>query len=194
MSSPRALVAMPADLSTSIFDDFLRGLERVRRPVKQEFLARSKDFEKLKVLLTTLETESRRKDTEIQILSTSFEQTKCELSVSEENLRACEQANAELKVQSTANNDLYVGALMGQLCLIEAAEGMIIETREELEQVRMLADNAQIDFEQKVSEQAAELASMHERLEETTAALRAAEEMNESLIDAINEVQDLCSL
>jgi len=194
MSSPQDLVATPADLSASLFSDVLRAVERVRHPVKQEFLARSKDFDRLKVLLAALEDESRRKDTELQLVCHQLEQTKYELAISEGTLHICFKAKAELEVQLTASKDLHAGAMLGQLCLIETAEAMIEDTREELEEVRILARNAQVDYEQKASEQAAELAATKVKLEEVTAALRAAEEKNESLLSAIEEAESLCSL
>ena len=194
MSSPYNLVATAADLPASLLSDVLRAVERVRHPVKQEFFARFKDFERIKYLLHTLETGIRRKDEEYQRVCHELEQTKHELATSEDNLRICSQAKADLEVQVTASKDLHVRALMGQLCLIEAAEDMIEDTREELEHVRMLAESAQVDYEQKASEQAAELSATKLQLEETTAALRAAEEKNESLIAAIDEVESLCSV
>jgi len=194
MSSPQNLMATPADLSASLFSDVLRAVERVRHPVKQEFFARSKDFDRLKVLLAALEDESRRKDTEFQRVSHLLEQTKYELAISEGTLYICLKAKAELEAQLTASKELHAGAMLGQLCLIEAAEAMIEETREELEEVRMLAKSAQVDHVQKASEQAAELAATKVELEEVTAALRAAEQKNESLLSAIEEAKSLCSL
>jgi len=186
--------AATADLSASLFSDVLRAVERVRHPVKQEFLARSKDFDRLKVLLAALENESRRKDTDLQRVSDQLEQTKWELAVSKGSLHVCSNGKARLEAQLTASKELHAGAMLGQLCLIEAAEAMIEDTREELEEVRMLAKSAQVDYEQRASEQAAELAATKLQLEETTAALRAAEAENESLISAIDEVHGLCSL
>ena len=184
----------PADLSASLISDALRAVERVRHPVKQEFFARFKDFERIKHLLHTLETGIRRKDEEYQRVCHELEQTKHELATSEDNLRICSQAKADLEVQVTASKDLHVGALMGQLCLIEAAEDMIEDTRQELEQVRMLASKAGIDSEERERELTAELSATKARLEETTAALRAEEQKNGSLLLAIKDVEGLCYL
>ena len=173
-------MATPADLSVSLFSDVLRAVERVRHPVKQEFFARSKDFDRLQVLLAALEDDSRRKDTELQRVSHLLEQTKYELAISEGTLYVCSKAKAELEAQLTVSKELHAGAMLGQLCLIETAEAMIEDTREELEEVRMLAKSAEVDYEQKANEQAAELAATKVELEEVTAALRAAGERNES--------------
>jgi len=186
--------AATADLSESLFSDVSRAVERVRHPVKQEFFARSKDFDRLKVLLAALENDSRRKDTELQRVCQQLEQTKYELAVSEGTLYICSKGKAELEARLTASKELHAGAMLGQLCLIEAAEAMIENTREELEEVCMLAESAQVDYEQKASEQAAELAATKVELDEVTAALRAAEEKNESLLSAIEEAESLCSL
>jgi len=186
--------AATADLSASLFSDVLRAVERVRHPVKQEFFARSKDFDRLKILLAALEDESRGKESELQRVCHQLEQTKYELAISEGTLYICSKAKAELEAQLTASKELHAGAMLGQLCLIETAEGMIEETREDLKEVRMLAKSAQVDYEQKASEQATELAATKVELEEVTAALRAAEEKNESLLPAIEEAESFCSL
>jgi len=137
-----------------------------------------------------LSEESRRRDPVYQRLSDQLEQRNCQPEP--KSLADDHRSTDDHRSSSRPKKDLasdYVAKMEG----LSELEAKVHRLRKEFEHGLIRDKNAHIDLEKRARVQTAELLVVKHQLEETTSALQATEQRNESLITTIEEVQSMCS-
>jgi len=182
------------------YDESLARVNAMREQSMKSHL----DFMAERALANQLRADNMALRAQLAILERETNTVKAKSQITTSHLRytgtALSATRGPYSETSRRNNVEWAHSVVGTARLrvqtlrdLEADQSRKLEgCRRALMDVHERAMIAQVEHERVSSEQAAELAATNTRLQETTSTLYASEQMNESLISAIQDVENMC--